>query len=121
MGQQSASSELDVVNIVVEFLKTTDVPKGGWDGIIEVQEIYDHKLGGKVVVAKYTTMNAGHPGFFWEAIEHHTLVITLSEEGEVMSAFCVWGSFHDGKIWDLINQRWIQQTMMPEQQAIDVG
>ncbi len=43
-----------------------------------------------------------------ETIENHTAVFTLNNEGEVVSAFCVWGSFHNGKIWDLINQRWIE-------------
>lgn len=75
-SKQSAFSELDVENIVVEFLKTTDVPNGGWDGTIEVQEIYDHKLGGKVVVAKYTTMNAGHPGFF---LEGYVCIVCLGQ------------------------------------------
>jgi len=107
--------------IAIEFLKTTDVPNGGWNGTVEVKEIYDNKLGGKVMVVKYTTANGGHPGFFLEAIEHHIAVITLNMRGEVVSAFCVWGSFHDGKIWDLLNQRWIQQAMMSEQQAIDMG
>ncbi len=101
--------QIDVLKgLVVEFLKTTDVSNGGWDGTVEVKEIYDHKLGGKVMVVKYTTANAVHPHFMCEAIEHHTAVITLNEKGEVVSAFCVWGSFHDGKIWDLLNQRWIQ-------------
>ena len=114
--------QIDVLKgLVIEFLKTTDVPNGGWDGTVEIKEIYDHKLGGKVMVVKYTTANAGHPGFFLEAIEHHTAVITLNMRGEVVSAFCVWGSFHDGKIWDLLNQRWIQQAMISEQQAIHIG
>ena len=102
--------QMDVLKrIVIDFLKTTDVPNGGWDSTVEVKEVYDHKLGGKVMVVKYTTVNAGHPGFFLEAIEHHIAVITLNMRGEVVSAFCVWGGFHDSKIWDLLNQRWIQQ------------
>ncbi len=93
--------------IVIEFLKTTDVPNGVWDGTIEIKEIYDHKLGGKVVVVKYITATGGHPDFFLDAPEHHTAVITLNMRGEVVSAFCVWANFHGGRIWDLINQRWI--------------
>jgi len=93
--------------IVMEFLKTTDVPNGVWDGTIEIKEIYDHKLGGKVVVVKYITATGGHPDFFLDAPEHHTAVITLNMRGEVVSAFCVWANFHGGRIWDLINQRWI--------------
>lgn len=95
--------------IVIEFLKTTDVADGGWDGTVEIKEVYDHKLGGAVVVVGYTTVNAIHPHFAAEAIEHHTSVITINEKGEVVSAFCVWGNFHDNKIWDLINQIWIQK------------
>jgi hypothetical protein len=106
---------------IIEFLRITDVPSGVWDGTVEVKEVYDHKLGGKVMVVKYTTANAGHPRFFLEAVEQHIAVITLNMKGEVMSAFCVSGSFHDGKIWDLLNQRWIQQAMISEQQAIYIG
>ena len=101
-------SEAEMESIVIDFLKTTDVPNGGWDHTVEIKEIYDHKLGGKVLVVKYTTANAGHPHFFLEAIEHHTAIIRLNGRGEVVSAFCVWGNFHDGKIWDLVNQRWIE-------------
>ena len=114
---ESELSQAELEKIVIEFLKTTDVPGGGWDGTVEVKEIYDHKLGGKVMVVKYTTANAGHPGFFLEAIEHHIAVITLNMGREVVSAFCVWGNFHNGKIWDLLNQRWIQQAIISEQQA----
>jgi len=106
--QMDLLSQAELEKIVTEFLKTTDVPNGGWDGTVEVKEIYDHKLGGKVMIVKYTTANAGHPGFFWEAIERHIAVITLNMRGEVVSAFCVWGNFHDGKIWDLPNQRWLE-------------
>ena len=95
--------------IIIEFLKTTDVSDGGWDNTVEIMEIYDHEFGGKVAVVKYGTVNAVHPHFMCEAIEAHIAVITLSKKGEVMSAFCVWGSFHGGKIWDLLNQRWIQE------------
>ena len=101
--------EAELENIVIEFLKTTDVANGGWDGTVEIKEVYDHGFGGKVIVVNYTTANAVHPHFMCEAIEHHTAVITLNGKGEVVSAFCVWGSFHDGKIWDLVNQRWIQK------------
>jgi hypothetical protein len=95
--------------ILTEFLNTTDVSKGGLYNV-EILEVYEHKLGGQVAVINYTTVNAGHPHFMWEAIEHHTAVITLSEKGEVVSAFCVWGNFHDGRIWDLLNQRWIVKS-----------
>lgn len=101
--------EAELEMIIIEFLKTTDVANGTWDGTVNILEVYDHKLGGKVVVVNYTTMNAVHPHFMCEAIEHHTAVITLNEKGEVLSAFCVWGTFHDGRIWDLLNQRWIQR------------
>jgi hypothetical protein len=111
----------ELETIVLEFLKTTDVPNGGWDGTVEVKEVYDHKLGGKVMVVKYTTANGGHPDFFLEAIEHHVAVIALNMAGEIVSAFCVQGSFHDGRIWDLLNERWIlQQAVIFEQQAMDV-
>ncbi len=100
-------SQAELEKIVIDFLKTTDVPNGGWDGTVEVMEIYDHKLGGKVVVVSYTTANGGHSGFFLEAFEHHIAVITLNMRGEVVSALCVSGNFHDGRIWDLLNQRWI--------------
>ncbi len=93
--------------IVIEFLKTTDVPNGVWDDTIEIKEIYDHKLGGKVLVVKYITATGGHPDFFLDAPEHHYAVITLNMEGEILSAFCVWANFHGSRIWDLINQRWI--------------
>ena len=101
-------SVTDLETIVIEFLRTTDVTNGGWNGTVEILEIYDHKSGGKVVVVKYTTANAVHPHFMCEAIEEHMAVITLNESGEVPSAFCVWGSFHGpDKIWDLVNQRWV--------------
>jgi hypothetical protein len=95
--------------VVTEFLKTTDVSNSLCDDTVEIKEVYDHNLDGKVIVVKYTTANTGHPHFMCEAIEHHTAVITLNEKWEVVSAFCVWGNFHDDKIWDLINQRWIQK------------
>ncbi len=106
--------------ILTEFLNTTDVSKGALYNV-EILEVYEHKLGGQVAVINYTTVNAGHPHFMWEAMEHHTAAITLSEKGEVVSAFCVWGSFHTGGIWDLLNQRWIQQAVISEQQAIQTG
>jgi len=94
--------------IVVEFLKTTDVSHSGWNETVKILETYDHKLGGKVVVVRYITMNAVHPHFMCEAIEEHVAVITLNQRGEVTSAFCVWGSLHGTNgIWDLVNQRWI--------------
>jgi hypothetical protein len=102
-------SQAELEKIVIKFLKTTDVPNGGWDGTVEITEVYDHEMGGKVVVVNYTTANAVHPHFMCEAIEHHTAVITIDEKGEVVSAFCVWGSLHDGRIWDLLNQRWIEK------------
>jgi len=102
-------SEAELETIIIEFLKTTDVADVLWEDRVEIIEVYDHKLGGKVLVVNYTTINAGHPYFALEALEDHTAVITLSEEGEVISAFCVWGSFHDSAIWDLVNQRWIQK------------
>ncbi len=100
----------ELENIVIEFLKTTDVANVLWDDTVRIIEVYDHGFGGKVVVVNYTTCKAVHPHFMFLAIEHHTAVITLNEEGKVMSAFCVWGSFHGlNNIWDLINQRWIQR------------
>jgi hypothetical protein len=107
---EKVEPQMDILEtVVVEFLKTTDVADGGWDGTVEIKEIYDHQMGGKVVVLGYTTANAIHPHFMAEAIEHHTAVITINEKEEVVSAFCVWGSFHDNRIWDLINQKWIQK------------
>lgn len=111
LNVEKVEPRMDVLEtIIIEFLKTTDVANSGWDGTVEITEVYDHKLGGKVIVVNYTTMNAIHPHFMAEAIEHHTAVITINEKGEVVSAFCVWGSFHGpDKIWDLINQKWIQK------------
>lgn len=99
--------QAELERIIIEFLKTTDVADSLRENTVEILEVYDHKLGGKVVVVNYTTINAVHPYFMCEAIEHHTAVITLDEKLEVVSAFCVWGSFHNGKIWDLVNERWI--------------
>ncbi len=101
------SSVTELETIIIEFLKTTDVPNGGWDNMVEVVEIYDHEFGGKIAVVNYTTANGMHPRFFLEAIERHVAVITVNMRGEVVSGFCVCGSFHDGRIWDLLNQRWI--------------
>jgi len=106
--------------ILTEFLNTTDVSKGGLYNV-EILEVYEHKLGGQVAVVNYTTVNAGHPHFMCEAIEHHTAMITLNDNGHVISAFCVWGSFHDGRIWDLLNKRWIQHVVISEQQAVQIG
>lgn len=94
---------------VIEFLETTDV-KNVWDGMLEIKEVYEHKTGGTVAIVEYTTWSGGHPNFALEFIEHHTAVITLSESGEVTSAFCVHGNLQDGRIWDLINQRWISSN-----------
>ena len=118
---QGELSQAELRNIVIEFLEGTDVPNGGWDGTVEVREVYDHEPGGKIMVVRYTTANTGHPDFFLEAIEHHIAVITLNTRGEAVSAFCVWGSFHDGEIWDLFNRRWIRWAMISEQQAIHTG
>lgn len=99
----------ELENIVMDFLKITDVANVLWDNSVKIIEVYDHKLGGKVVVVNYITVNAVHPHFMCLAIEHHTAVITINEKGEVVSAFCVWGNFHGGEVWDLVNQRWIQK------------
>jgi len=103
---QRPVSQTELEQQVVEFLKTTDV-KNVWDGTVEITDSYDHKTGGKVVIVHYITTSGGHPHFMLEFIENHRAVITLNESGEVTSAFCVHGSLGDGKIWDLINQRWI--------------
>jgi len=110
LDAEKVEPQMDILEtIVIEFLETTDVADGGWYGTVEIKETYDHKLGGEVIVVEYTTANAIHPYFAAEAIEHHTAVITINEKGEVVSAFCVWGYFHDNKVWDLINQKWIQK------------
>jgi hypothetical protein len=102
--------DAELETIVTGFLKTTDVADTLWEDTVRIIEIYDNELGGKVVVVNYTTMNAVHPHFMCEAIEHHTAVITLNEKGRVISAFCIWGSFHGpDKIWDLVNQRWVER------------
>jgi len=93
----------DLETVVAEFLETTDVANGVWDGTVEITEVYEHKFGGKVLVVKYTTMYMGHPHFMCEAIEQHTAVITINVKEEAVSAFCVHGS----DMWDLINQRWV--------------
>lgn len=100
----------DLETIIIEFLKITDVPTGVWDNTIEIAEVYDDAFNGKVAVVKYATANAGHPLFMYEVVEEHVAVITLNERGEVVSAFCLWGSLHgSNRIWDLVNQRWIQR------------
>ena len=106
---QRPVSQTELEQQVVEFLKTTDV-KNVWDGTVEIKEFYDHKAGGKVVIARYTTTSGGHPHFMLEFIEGHTAVITLNEKGEAISAFCVHGSLQEGQVWDLLNQRWISQN-----------
>lgn len=94
---------------VVEFLKTTDV-RYVWDGTVKIKESYDHKPGGKVAIVEYTTVDTGHPQFVLTAFEDHTAVITVNQEGEVVSAFCVHGNVQEIRIWDLINQRWISRN-----------
>jgi hypothetical protein len=94
-------------SVIVEFMKRTDIPEGLWDETIEIVETYAHKPGGKIVVVRYTTATGGHPDFFLDAHESHTAVIIIDTKGEVASAFCVDGIFHDDKIWDLFNQIWI--------------
>jgi len=103
---QESVSQAQLEQRVAEFLKTTDV-KNVWDGVVEIKEFYDHKIGGRVVVVGYMTTSGGHPHFMLEFIEGHTAVITLNESGEVTSAFCVHGSLRAGQVWDLVNQRWI--------------
>ena len=96
--------------ILIEFLRTTDVSKVVMNyEAIEIEEIYSHKSGGSVIIAEYTTSSAIHPYFMAEAIEHHRAVFTINENGQVESAFCVWGSFHGNGVWDLVNQKWIQK------------
>lgn len=111
----------ELESILVEFLERSDVSNVVWDESVEIEEVYDHELGGKVVVVSYTTMNAGHPDFLMEAVENHVAVITVNRRGEIATAFCVWGSFHGGRIWDLVNSRWIQQALISEQQAVQIG
>jgi len=93
----------ELKGIVVNFLKTTDVPRGGWNESVMIREVYDHKLGGKTLVVEYETMYAGHPEFICEALERHVAILTIDSKGHVVSAFCIHGS----RIWDLINQRWL--------------
>jgi len=103
---QKPVSQAELELQVVEFLNTTDV-RSVWNGVVEIERSYDHKLGGKVVVAEFTTTNGGHPDFMLEVIERHVALITLNEKGETTSAFCIHGALHDGRIWDLLNQRWV--------------
>lgn len=102
---------------IVDFLKTTDVPHGVWNESVKIREVYDHKLGGKILVVEYFTMNMGHPEFMCEAIEGHTAIITVDSEGHVVYALCIHGS----KFWDLVNQRWVHTVKISEQQAITIG
>jgi len=106
---QKSASQTELEEQIAEFLKTTDVKKV-WNGMLEIKELYDHKTGGRVAIVEYTTTSGGHPDFMLEFIERHIAVITLSESGEVTSAFCVHGSLRDGLVWDLINQRWISEN-----------
>lgn len=100
---------------VIEFLKTTDVAQEFGDNII-ISEIYDHAPGGTVLVVKYETTKAGHPEFSMEAIESHTALITLNTRGEVTSAFCIEGGYHEkDKIWDLVNRKWIPSETLSTQ------
>jgi len=103
---QKPVSQTELEQQVIEFLRTTDV-KNVWNGRLEMKEVYDHKTGGRVAVVEYTTTSGGHPNFMLEFIERHAAVITVNESGEVTTAFCVHGSLQDGRVWDLINQRWI--------------
>jgi len=103
---QKPANQTELEEQVIEFLKTTDV-KNVWNGMLEMKESYEHKIGGQVAIVEYTTTSGGHPDFMLEFIERHAAVITLNESGEVTSAFCVHGSLQDGRVWDLINQRWI--------------
>lgn len=95
--------------IIIQFLNTTDVAKGGLYGEIEILELYEQKLGGHVVLVAYITRTMGHPHFILEALESHTAIITLNQKSEVISAYCL----HRNKIWDLINQKWVNQTFTP--------
>jgi len=107
---ENVEPELGVLEaVVIEFLSSTDVSKSGWDCTVEIKKICDNRLGGVVIVVEYTTASAVHPHFMAEAIEHHTAVITIDEIGKVTSALCIWGSFHDNRVWDLINQKWIER------------
>jgi len=116
-GSVQLNNEAELEKMVVDFLKTTDVPQGVWNESVKIREIYDHRLGGKVLVVEYITMNMGHPEFMCEAIEGHTAILTLNSEGQVVSAFCIHGS----KFWDLINQRWVHAAVISEQHAIAIG
>lgn len=105
---QGELSEVEMRDIVTKFLKNTDVSDYLDENSVEIREAYDHQLGGKVLVVDYTTWSGGHPHFMLEALESHTAIITLNTDRKIVSAFCFHGSFHvQGKIWDLINQRWI--------------
>jgi hypothetical protein len=53
-------SQVELKRIVIEFLNITDVADGRWDGTVEVEEVYDHKLGSKVMVVNFNTINAVH-------------------------------------------------------------
>jgi len=115
-GSVQLNNEAGLERIVVDFLKTTDVPRGVWNESVRIRAIYDHKLGGKVLVAEYVTMNMGHPEFMAEAIERHIAIFTLDNEGRVISAFCIHGS----KFWDLINQRWVHAALISDQTYKDL-
>jgi len=103
--QQPSSPEAKLRNIVIEFLKTADVSKVLMDDTVSIEEVYDHKLSGEILVVEYTTTSMGHPTFMLEALEHHIAVITLNADGEVVSAFCIHGK---GVFWDLVNQKWFR-------------
>lgn len=102
-GDAPLDNEAKLKRIVVDFLKTTDVPRGGWNESVSIQEVYDHKLGGKTLLVEYETWNMGHPEFICEVLEKHIAILTINGKGHVVSAFCIHGS----RIWDLINQRWL--------------
>jgi len=116
-GSVQLSNKAGLERIVVDFLKSTDVPHGVWNESVRMRAIYDHELGGKVLVVEYVTMNVGHPEFMAEAIERRTALLTLNSEGQVISAFRIHGS----KFWDLINQRWAHAALISDQQAIATG
>ncbi|MBS7646680.1 MAG: hypothetical protein QXD34_01055 [Candidatus Bathyarchaeia archaeon] len=118
LGDAQLDNRDELKRIVIDFLKNTDVYRNGaWNGSVEIRDIYNHKSGGKVLVAEFITISAGHPEFMCEAIEGHTAIITLNNEGQVVSAFCVHGS----KLWDIINQKWVYVIKISEQQAIVIG
>lgn len=108
--RQRVLSQAELKSIAIEFLNNTIICDSGSNVIVEIKEIIDYvDVDGKfVMVLNYTTCNAGHPNFVLEAVEHHTAIIKLTTDGNVVSALCVWGSFHKDRIWDLLDQKWIE-------------